>query len=202
MFRKLATVLAAASIFASMPAAAQMHYSDGYTFLKGVKDRDGTKVTDLLNTSRAAIIVNSKSADTGEGGLHIVTRGRDSTWLGFLLAKGAKPTIQDNDGNTPLGIAAQIGWVEGADTLLSRGAPVDQTNNRGETPLILAVHAHEVPMVRLLLSHGANPKRSDSAAGYSAIDYAKQDARDASILKMLEEQSAAAKPKEVAGPSL
>lgn len=186
----------------AVPAAAQFQYSDSYSFIKGVRDRDGNKVTELLNSSTASIIVNSRSTDSkGEGALHIVTRGRDMTWLSFLLAKGAKPGIQDNDGNTPLGIAAQLGWTEGAEQLLNRGALVDQTNNRGETALIVAVHARDPAMVRLLLNRGANPNRSDSVAGYSAMDYAKQDARAASILKMMQDQKTE-KPKEAAGPVL
>ena len=55
-------------------------------------------------------------------------------------------------------------------------------------------------MVRLLLSRGADPKHTDSVAGYSAIDYAKRDGRAAAVLKLLEEP---AKPeREVAGPKL
>jgi len=41
-------------------------------------------------------------------------------------------------------------------------------------------------MVRLLLGGGANSRRTDSVAGYSAIDYARQDPRAAQILRMLE----------------
>lgn len=203
MSRKLLAALAAAVIAStSAPASAQtgMRYSDSFTFLKAVKERDGTKATELLNGARGAIVANSKSADTGEAGLHILVKGRDLTWLGFLLGKGARPDIEDNDGNTPLGLAAQLGWLEGAQTLLQRGAHVDKANGRGETPLILAVQARQPAMVRLLLSLGASPTRADSVAGYSAIDYAKKDGRLAAILKMLEEPQA--KPKQVAGPSL
>ncbi len=144
------------------PAASQgMRYSDSYTFIKAVRDRDGTKATDMLSGPRGAIVANSKSGDTGEAAIHIVTRERDLTWLSFLLAKGARADIQDKDGNTPLTLAAQLGWAEGAEVLLSRGAAVNGQNGRGETPLILAVHARDPVMVRLLLAKGADPKRSD-----------------------------------------
>jgi hypothetical protein len=199
--RKLLTALAAASMLAISPASAQgIRYSDSYTFIKAVKDRDGAKVTDLIGGARGPVVVNSKSGDTGEGALHILTKGRDLTWLGFLLSKGARPDIQDKDGNTPLGLAASLGWVEGAQMLLARGASANATNARGETPLILAVHTRDPTMVRLLLTKGADPKRSDSVAGYSALDYARQDPRAAAILKMLEEKQVP--KKEVAGPVL
>ncbi len=153
----------------------------------------------MLSEPRGAIVVNSKSADNGETALHIVTRERDITWLGFLLGKGARADVQDKAGDTALTLAAQLGWAEGAELMLSRGAPVNGQNGRGETPLILAVHARDPVMVRLLLGKGADPKRSDSLAGYSALDYARQDPRAAPILNILEEKPAVAK-KEAAGP--
>lgn len=201
MRRKLLTALAATSILAISPASAQgIRYSDSYTFIKAVKERDGAKATEMIGGARGSIVVNSKSADTGEAALHILTKGRDLTWLGFLLSKGARPDIEDKDGNTPLCLAASLGWVEGAQALLSRGASVNAANSRGETPLILAVHMRDPAMVRLLLSRGADPKRGDSVAGYSALEYAKQDPRAAAIVKMLEEKPAT--KREVAGPTL
>jgi ankyrin repeat protein len=84
---------------------------------------------------------------------------------------------------------------------LKYGASVDLPNSRGETPLILAVQQRSVPVVRVLLARGANPKRTDSAAGLSAIDYATRDgARSAAILKML--QAPPAPARKTAGPKL
>jgi ankyrin repeat protein len=182
------------------PAGAQLNFSNSYTFLKAVKDRDGQKVTDLLS-SPSSTVINTKESGNGNGALHIIARDRDISWLNFLLTKGAKANIQNGSGDTPLLVATQIGWAEGADLLLRRGASVDLANGRGETPLILAVQNRDIAMVRLLLAKGANPRRTDSVAGYSALDYAKRDGRAAAIVKLLEEP--AAKPaREVAGPKL
>lgn len=199
MSRKLKLGLAAALLLgmAAAPAAAQK-YSDSYTFLKSVKDRDGAEVERLLAIPSSTVI-NTKESSTGESALHIVARGRDLNWLTYLLGKGARPDVQDKNGITPLAVAAQLGWVEGAEMLLRGRAAVDLPNNRGETPLIFAVQNRDTAMVRLLVGKGANPKRADSAAGYSALDYARRDPRAASVLKMLE----TAKPaREVAGPKL
>ena len=85
--------------------------------------------------------------------------------------------------------------------LLRAKASIDLPSNRGETPLIFAVQNRDLAMTRLLMSRGANPKRTDSAAGYSALDYAKRDPRAAALLRILE--APAAKPlREVAGPKL
>ena len=201
MFHGLKLGLAAAILFvnAAVPANAQK-FSDSYSLLEAVKKRDGAKAEALLG-GRATTIINTKDMSTGDGALHIVARERDRSWLGFLLSKGARPDIQNKDGETPLGIAAQLGWVDGADILLRVGAAVNLANRNGETPLIMAVQRRDVPMVRLLLSKGADPKRTDNVAGYSALYYAKQDKRATAVLKLLE--APPAKPERpVAGPKL
>lgn len=186
----------AAALLVAVPVLAQS-YSDGFTFIKAVKERDATKALSLIATP-GTIVINTRERGTGEGALHYMVRQRDLTWLAFLLGKQAKPDLQNNQGETPLNLAAQIGWIDGAQLLLSQRASVDLGNNRGETPLIRAVQKRDIAMVRLLLSRGADPKRTDAVAGYSAIDYARQDSRGASILKMLEAPAATRKP--AAGP--
>jgi len=192
--------LAAASmaLVLAVPASGQQTFSDSYTFLKAVRERDGDKVTDLV-AEPGTVVINTRERGSGEGALHIVVRGRDLTWLAFLLGKGARPDIQTNRGDTPLTLAAQIGWLEGVEQLLARRASVDLANGRGETALILAAQRRDVPLVRLLLSRRADPKRTDNVAGMSALDYAKQDPRASAVLKLLEAKVAPAKP--VAGPA-
>ena len=196
--KTLGRLLAAAALAAGTPLAAQTH-SEGYTFLKAVKERDGTKVTGLVSQP-GSIAINTRDRASGEGALHYVVRDRDLTWLSFLLGKGARPDLQNQQGNTPLILAAQLGWVEGAELLLGRSASIDLANSRGETPLILAVQRGNLAMVRLLMNEGANPKRTDSVAGYSAIDYATRDGRNPAILKLLQTPRASAR--KVAGPRL
>ena len=186
---------------ALLSTAAGAQFSDGYKFLKAVRDRDGAKVTEVIEQPGSTLI-NTKDYSTGEAALHIVVKRRDTTWLGFLLAKGAKPDIKDSDGNTPLAIAAQLGFVEGVQILLADGAGVNVANNRGETPLILAIHNRDIVTVRYLLAGGANPLQPDRIAGKSARDYAAEDRRSAAILKLLEETKPARPAGKIAGPSL
>lgn len=172
------------------PLAAQS-YSESYTFLKAVRSGDGEAVQRIISNPSSTAI-NAREESTGEGALHILVRQRNLEWLAFLLSRGARPDIAMGDGTTPLGLAAQIGWIEGATQLLARGARVDQTNQRGETPLILAVQARHIAvqerlaMIDLLLGQGADPARQDSFAGYSALDYARQDNRSPEVLRALE----------------
>ena len=176
--------LAVALAVAAVPATAQQ-FSESYNYLKGIRERDGAAVTAIVATPNPAVI-NARDTSTGEGALHILVRGRDLTWLSFIIAKGARVDLQSNDGSTPLILASQLGWYEGAELLLSRRANPNLGNSRGETPLIFAVQRRDLTMVRLLRSNGANPNQTDNVAGYSAIDYARQDRRAAAILSELE----------------
>lgn len=195
MYNKFGRAFAASMVLAlvAVPASAQMTYSDSFTFLKAVKERDGDKVTDLVNQP-GSVVINTRDRSSGEGALHYVVRGRDLNWLVFLLGKGARPDLASNRGDTPLTLAAQIGWLEGAEQLLARRASVDLGNGRGETALIIATQRRDLPMVRMLLGRRADPKRPDRVAGMSALDYARQDPRAGAVLKLLEAKVAPAKP--------
>jgi len=175
----------AVTILAAVPVAAQS-FSDGYTFLKAVRERDGATAERIL-ANPASTAVNAKDPGTGEGALHILVRGRDLSWLSFMLSRNARPDIQSNDGTTPLILAAQMGWYDGAQELLSRRANANLGNSRGETPLIFAVQRRDLPMVRLLLAGRANPNQTDNVSGNSPIDYARQDNRAIPILRELEQ---------------
>jgi uncharacterized protein len=200
VFNKFSRALAAcmALTVVAAPAWGQNNFSDSYTFLKAVKDKDGAKVTELVSEP-GSVVINTRDRSSGEGALHYVVRSRDLSWLAFLLGKGAKPDLQSNRGDTPLTLAAQIGWLDGVEQLLARRASVDLANGRGETALILATQRRDVPLVRLLLARRADPGRTDKVAGMSALDYAKQDPRAGAVLKLLEAKLAPAKP--AAGPT-
>lgn len=167
------------------PLAAQ-GFSDSFTFLKAVRERDGAVAQRILSNP-ATTAINARDQATGEGALHILVRGRDLSWLAFMLGRGARPDSQSIDGTTPLILAAQIGWREGAEQLLSRRANPNLGNRSGVTPLIVAVQRRDLQMVRLLMSQRADPNQTDNLAGYSAIDYAQQDPRAAPILRELQQ---------------
>lgn len=175
----------ALAMAAMVPGTASAQFSDGYNFLKAVKDRDGTKATELVDKP-GSTIVNTRDTTSGETALHMVVARRDTTWLSYLLAKGADPDLTDNGGNTPLMSAVQIRFLDGARYLLAQRASVDKPNDRGETPLIRAVQLRDLPMVRLLIAEGANPDKPDNIAGMSARDYAKRDARTPGLLEALD----------------
>ena len=151
------------------PLAAQFQ-SDGYKFIKAVRDRDGTVATQMLDEP-GTTIVNAREVGTGETALHAVVQRRDLNWVKFLLQRGANPNIADRNGVYPIQLAAQLGFIEGVERLIKGGAEVDVSDSTGETPLISAVHRRDLKMVGVLVEGGANPDRTDNS-GRSARDYA------------------------------
>lgn len=197
-FRTLGVWMAALAA-AALAAPAIAQFSESYQFLKAVRERDGTKATEFLSKP-GSVIVDTRDSASQETALHIVARERDLLWTRFLLARGANPNLKNKEGETPLMVAVRLAFPEGAEQLIKFKAQIDATNNLGETPLIRAVHQRDAIMVRMLLRAGANPNRPDSAAGLSALDYARRDTRAPGILKLLQEEKPAAPPKPVAGP--
>lgn len=183
-------------LIATAPAVAQ--FSDSYSFLKAVRDRDGAKATDLLGKGSPTLI-DTADLTTGERGLHIAVKDRDLSWVGFLIQKGARVDLKDGQGNTPLMLAARIGNLDAARILISRGANLNATNSMGETPLIASVQRRDVAMTRLLLTQGADATRRDTATGLTARDYAARDGRSEAIIKLIDETKPVAK-KGISGP--
>lgn len=168
LFRRAGWISAFAALALAMPVSAQ-YFSEGFTFLKAVRDRDGDAVTNALNQPGNTLI-NSRDLASGQSALHIVTERRDTVWIRFLAQKGANPNVADKNGTTPLMLAVNLGFADGAEALIKAGARVDVTNAAGETPLISAVHRRDTALMRLLLANGANADRADNS-GRSARDY-------------------------------
>lgn len=191
--------LALALAIAPVSVTAQglgMNASEGESFLTAVKEGDANKALELANQPGSRVV--NYRGYKGDTALHIVTRDRELQWVGFLLNKGADPNVGDSNGDTPLIIAAGIGFEEAAAYMLAKGAKVDAINRRGETALAVAVQQRQPRMVEILLKAGANPDKPDRVSGYSPRDYAKRDTRNPQILRLIESVKPAKKA--VSGP--
>lgn len=193
-------LIAAAFLLATAPAAAQQQ-SEGYKFLQAVREAKGNDVTQMLDRP-GSTIVNTRDIGTGEGALHIVIRRGDTTYLRYLLQKGADANLRDGRGNTPLVLAVQQGHAEMIPILVAARANPNLGNSAGETPLIKATQARSIEMVRLLLAAKANPDQADRLAGQSARDYAANDPRNTAVARLFAETPRQARPAPVAGPRL
>lgn len=189
---KLRLVLIATAIGLSAAAAQAQQVSgfDRLKFVEAVEEEDGGKLRELFD-KYGKTILNAEN-NKGDTPLTVSIRKRHD-WAYFFLREGANPNLAGADGDTPLIVAARVGFLGAAEQLLARKALIDAENKRGETALIAAVQAKQVPMVKLLLEHGADPDKTDNFQGRSARDYAKQNTRDKDLLALIE--SSQDKPK-------
>lgn len=195
--RAFGLMVAATLIAVSAPAAAQ--FSDSYNFIKAVKDKDAAKATEYLDKP-GTTVVTTRDSDTGDTALHIVTRRSDAAWVGFLLQKGANVNARDREGNTPLMLATQVRWTEGAKIFIAVRAQVDLQNRLGETALQKAVQNRDSLTAKALLEAGANPDITDNS-GSSPRMLAEADPR-ASALARLFKEVPVRKARPAQGPSL
>lgn len=169
-----AAVLAFVALFAfGQPALAQ---SAGYKFLESVEKRQGDEVEKALGVTGGkgtpgAVIINTQKIDTGDTALHIIIARRDLDWLQYFLSRGADPNLKNFKGTSPLWLAVNTGFIDGATVLIAKGARVNDPGPAGMTPLIAAVQRKDLRLVKALIDGGADPLRADSS-GRTAIDYA------------------------------
>ena len=190
-------MMLAAVLLVAGPAAAQ--FSDGYNFIKAVKDKDAAKVKEIADKP-GTTVVNVRDADTGEGALHIVTKRSDAAWVGFLLRFGANPDLKDREGNTPLILATLNRWTDGVRIYTTVKAQVNAQNRLGETALLKAVQNRDPFMVKELLDAGANPDISDNS-GTTPRSFAESDPRGEAVAKLFVEMPVKTQMR-AQGPSL
>ena len=194
--------LAGLALFAaSIAAPAMAQFSDSYRFLEAVRKSENSKIVEALEQPGVTPI-NTKDRSTGETALMIVIARRDPTMTSYLLGRGARADLTDNNGRSPLMLATERRFPEGMQMLLANKANPNQTNNSGETPLIRAVQLRDIEMVRLLMAFGADPDRRDTLAGMSALDYAKSGAPVGGMMDELTAGRKAPRSNAVQGPSL
>lgn len=101
-----------------------------------------------------------------DAGLHVDTTGyKNRTPLHGspcrsaleLLKAGATVDAVDDDGATPLSLAAASNNTELIKILLDAKANIEARNNQGNTPLLIAAEQGHLNAVKLLLEKGANP---------------------------------------------
>ena len=182
--RPSGALMVALGLFAAAPAAAQT--SSRYEFFQAVRKGDAATVIETLRTP-GTTMANAREADGGRTALHIVTEQREPGWINLLQQNGADVNARDDEGDTPLLIAAGLKWADGVRLLTHYGADVNLANRSGETPLIRAVQRRDADTVRLLLQVGADPDQADNIAGLSARDYAERDRRAGYLLQLIEE---------------
>jgi ankyrin repeat protein len=109
------------------------------------------------------LLANDK-VDINDGGksgytlLHLTMATSDVTTVRFLLSKGANPNVADQNGATPLHVAAYCADTTEVIKLIleKKEVVINRLDNDGQTALHYAVRGKRVDNVRYLLENGAD----------------------------------------------
>jgi ankyrin repeat protein len=126
----------------------------------------------LAQTGRSATSQSGRKASAVSGGSS--SDGGAAT-IALLVRLGARVEAADEEGNTPLMVAAKRGNYRAVDTLLTLGANIYAQNIRGQTCLHMATFQRRLPVIRLLCRWDAEVGRLKHIldnSGRSAYDLA------------------------------
>jgi hypothetical protein len=98
---------------------------------------------------------------------------REIMGIEVLLARGANPSLANDEGNDALMMAARHGLVDAAVALIRAGADTRRANRFGTTALMQAARGHLVETCRALIRAGAERTAKDER-GLTASQYARE----------------------------
>ena len=134
-----------------------------------MKRGDGAAVQALL---RARVDVNAPEGD-GTTALHWAVQADDVALARTLIKAGAKASLANRLGVTPMALAATNGSEALLGLLLEAGAnPNEATSPEGETVLMTAARTGNVPAVERLLKAGADVNAAEKWRGETALMWA------------------------------
>ncbi|CAG8893592.1 unnamed protein product [Penicillium salamii] len=133
--------------------------------ISSMRERDYTAIEQLLN--------NGVSPDR-EGDfypLHEAVNQRDIESLRLLLTFEANPNIAEPQGRTPLLLAVEQGFVDGAILLLKHGADANyRANEKLQSPLSCCIHKGNTKLAQFMLSRGGDPNKETPSGTTLLID--------------------------------
>jgi ankyrin repeat protein len=142
---------------------------------KGVKYTDNALIiaaqgsrreTNTIETYKYLVedlkIKATATSKTGETVLHfLVNKPNQTEIINYFLAKGVDANKADNEGNTPLMVAASAKETAALEQLLPIVKNINTQNGKGESALTIAVKSGTPSAVELLLNKGANVTITD-----------------------------------------
>jgi ankyrin repeat protein len=101
---------------------------------------------------------------------YIASISQANKLLSAIPTQGLNIDAKDENGNTPLLIAAESSQWNNVDLFLAMGAQVNISNRAGKTPLLFAGAKGNLATVKNLMEKGADVKKADNA-GMTLIHY-------------------------------
>ena len=106
-------------------------------------------------------LLNKKGVLNWMTPLHFAAERDQLPVVKFLVEKGAKVNVTDDQDRTPLHKAARQGYLPVVTYLVNNRAKINMRDNMGFTPLHFAVKALSLRMVKFLVANGADPNIRD-----------------------------------------
>lgn len=114
-----------------------------------------------------------ETARVVELAMHFAREGMTEELCGFV-DHGLPADVVDDDGNTPLMLAAYHGHEATVVALIERGADVDRRNDRDQSPVAGAMFKGEQAVVRALVAAGADLDAGHPTARQAAEMFGQQ----------------------------
>lgn len=103
----------------------------------------------------------NSNTDTIKENIFTAIRSIDYTSINVLLSEGMDIDITNQQGDSPLIVAAKVGNIRILDIILSHNPDINVRNEEGKTALMIAAETGQSHVVQKLLSHNADASLKD-----------------------------------------
>jgi uncharacterized protein len=137
------------------------------------------------SASAVSTDINAQAAD-GSTALLWASHRNDVAEVKRLIQAGAKVSLANHYGATPMSEAALQGEAEVISALLKAGADANSPNAEGQTALMLVARTGNVEAAKLLVSHGANIDAREQWGQQTALIWAAAESQPQMVKFLLE----------------
>jgi uncharacterized protein len=155
------------------------------------QDQDGDTALNLAiakgHNPIVSLLLDHYSGNAFEAGeIEAAIEAKNTAALALLIAHGLDVNRRSADGETPLIVAVEKGYLPTVEKLLQAGADPELATAEGETPLTIAAAEGYADIVHLLLASGAQPNHQNES-GETALHLAAIEGRLEIVRQLLQQ---------------